>query len=191
MPSAEPIEAARIDVPAEPPIAQPIEARPRAPSIPVLDVVLDPDVKEEPSTSSPVSAGGISPRRTAAYGLLVGLLVIGGIFAGLIGRSKARSPAFAPSVVPPLPSVEGAPSSKVATSAVGSVGPPPVAVPPAMPSTRPTAGPWRVSQLEPSPDLKIVEGTLDRRPLVMALLESSVPRAQVYRLLSAFNGVHK
>jgi murein DD-endopeptidase MepM/ murein hydrolase activator NlpD len=48
-----------------------------------------------------------------------------------------------------------------------------------------------LSQLGTAPDVKIVEGTPDRRAVVDALGESGVPRAQVYRLLNAFGGVHK
>src|SRR5262249_35145257 len=42
-----------------------------------------------------------------------------------------------------------------------------------------------------APDVKIVEGSPDRRALVDALGESGVPRTQVYRLLNAFGGIHK
>lgn len=52
-------------------------------------------------------------------------------------------------------------------------------------------GPWRLAQLAVSPDIKVVEGTLDRRSFIEALTEAGVPRGQVYRLLAAFNNVRK
>jgi murein DD-endopeptidase MepM/ murein hydrolase activator NlpD len=48
-----------------------------------------------------------------------------------------------------------------------------------------------VSQLTSSPDVKIVEGTMDRRSFIEAVNESGVPKAQVYRVLAAFNGIRK
>src|SRR6185436_6597643 len=111
-------------------------------------------------------------------------------FAALMGRSDSRSRAIAPSMSQTLPSASPAPSAKTPAAAAGSSAPA-AGTAPAMPPPRPIPGPWRIGQLAPSPDLKIVEGTVDRRPLVTALNESGVPRAQVYRLLSAFEGVHK
>jgi murein DD-endopeptidase MepM/ murein hydrolase activator NlpD len=60
-----------------------------------------------------------------------------------------------------------------------------------MPPAHPIPGPWRINQLAATPDVKVIEGSVDRRPFVDTLTEAGVPRAQVYRLLSAFAPVHK
>jgi murein DD-endopeptidase MepM/ murein hydrolase activator NlpD len=125
------------------------------------------------------------------YGLVAGLALIAAIFAGLIASDRSRLHALLHPTSPPLPSATPADSAKAqaagATSAPPALGP----VPPAIPPDQPIPGPWRLSQLAPSPDMKIIEGTPDRRAVVDALAESGVPRAQVYRVLNSFNGVHK
>jgi len=117
---------------------------------------------------------------TVTFAILIGMrapdaraLLSSFFHAGLAPRPAAsiKSAESAPAPSPPLP----------------APGPPAPAIPPG----KPIPGPWRLSQLAVSPDIKVVEGSPDRRPLVEALSESGIPRAQVYRLLSAFNGVHK
>jgi murein DD-endopeptidase MepM/ murein hydrolase activator NlpD len=161
----------------------------------VLDVVLDP---RAPGDASSAARSGkrpaLSPERTAVYGLVAGLVLMAATFAVLIGSDQARVRTLIDSVARALPSARpvesaSAPSASAAPSAAPAAvqGPPPPAIPPA----RPMPGPWRLSQLATTPDVKIVEGAPDRRALVDALSESGVPRAQVYRLLNAFNGVRK
>jgi murein DD-endopeptidase MepM/ murein hydrolase activator NlpD len=184
-------ETARVEEPTGPAATPEPEPRGRMASIPVLDIVLDPRAARDPSMGKPSRLAALSPQRTAAYGLVAGLAIIAATFAALIGRNAVRSRALVQSFSQALPSTSPASSSKPATSAATSSTPVPSAISPAMPPPHPIPGPWRVSQLASSPDMKIVEGTLDRRPLVTALNESGVPRAQVYRLLSAFSDVHK
>jgi murein DD-endopeptidase MepM/ murein hydrolase activator NlpD len=52
-------------------------------------------------------------------------------------------------------------------------------------------GPWRLSELASQPDVKVAEGAMERRSLIDALTDSRVPRAQIYRIIGAFKGVHK
>jgi murein DD-endopeptidase MepM/ murein hydrolase activator NlpD len=169
------------------------EPRGRIASIPVLDVVLDPRTPPDPRGARRSGRAPLSPERTAVYGLLAGLVSIVAIFAVLIGKDEARARSIVRSfsraapTLAPLAIEKPAASAAVSASAATPAGPPPPAIPPA----RPIPGPWRLRQLGTSPDVKIVEGSPDRRTLVDALAESGVPRAQVYRLLAAFNGVHK
>jgi murein DD-endopeptidase MepM/ murein hydrolase activator NlpD len=172
------------------------EPRERIASIPVLDVVLDPRAPGEPSggASRPAARAALSPERTAVYGLVAGLVLISAMFAALIGSEEGRARALLDSFSRSLPSTKPAESAKppaasaaASTPPAPSPGPPPPAIPPA----RPIPGPWRLSQLGTTPDVKIVEGEPDRRAMVDALADSGVPRGQVYRLLNAFNGVHK
>lgn len=115
------------------------------------------------------------------------------IFGALIGTDHDRLQSLFAPFSRTVPSAS--PTSSTGPP-VGSAAPPPatasaVVPPPAIPPAKPIPGPWRLSQLTAAPDVKIVEGAPDRRPVVDALSESGVPRSQVYRLLSAFNGVHK
>jgi murein DD-endopeptidase MepM/ murein hydrolase activator NlpD len=172
------------------------EPRGRIASIPVLDVVLDPRAPGDGAAGAsarPEARRALSPERTAVYGLLAGLLVMTGTFAVLIGTrtpdARAFLRSFSRAALSPSPaaSVKSAESARAPAPLTPAPGPPAPAIPPG----KPIPGPWRLSQLAVSPDVKVVEGTPDRRPLVEALSDSGVPRAQVYRLLSAFNGVHK
>jgi murein DD-endopeptidase MepM/ murein hydrolase activator NlpD len=170
--------------------------RERVASIPVLDVVLDPRAPGDAAGSGARSGKrpALSPERTAVYGLVAGLVLMAATFAALIGSDGARVRGLLASLSHALPSARPIESASApAASSVASGAPAPVQGPPqpAIPPARPIPGPWRLSQLGTSPDVKIVEGAPDRRAMVDALAESGVPRAQVYRLLNAFNGVRK
>lgn len=49
--------------------------------------------------------------------------------------------------------------------------------------------PWRISELEDDPDLRLVRGTMKRRSLLTALGEAGVPQAQIFRIIKAFENV--
>jgi len=163
------------------------EPRARIESIPVIDVVLD---RREPGDAlrvDPRPPRAPAPARAAIYGALGGLGLIAATFAVLIGTDRSqRSSAVQPS--PEGPAGSAASSSKPAPNDT-----PPAAAPapvvPAIPAAQPIPGPWRVSQLGVAPEIKLVEGTIDRRSFIDSLNESGVPRAQVYRLIASFNGV--
>ncbi|WP_245678322.1 M23 family metallopeptidase [Chondromyces crocatus] len=55
----------------------------------------------------------------------------------------------------------------------------------------PVPGPWRISELAKDSSMLIVSDTMERRSFVVALGEKDVPKAQVYRILKAFEGVRK
>ncbi|WP_231511826.1 M23 family metallopeptidase [Chondromyces apiculatus] len=55
----------------------------------------------------------------------------------------------------------------------------------------PVAGPWRVSELAKDAAVLTVSDVMDRRSFVTALADKDVPKAQVYRILKAFEGVRK
>jgi murein DD-endopeptidase MepM/ murein hydrolase activator NlpD len=159
----------------------------------VLDVVLDPRTAPDPRAARRRGRAPLSPERTALYGLAAGLVSIAAIFAVLIGADEGRARSILHAFSRPAPAPAPASAEKPAlsaaapTTAATPAGPPPPAIPP----PKPIPGPWRIVQLGVAPDVKIVEGSPDRRPLVDALAESGVPRGQIYRLLAAFNGVHK
>jgi murein DD-endopeptidase MepM/ murein hydrolase activator NlpD len=179
--------------PSDPPVSAAPEPRERIASIPVLDVVLDPRAPADGAGTRASARAALSPERTAVYGLVAGLVLMAGTFAALIGSDATRTRALLDSMSHALPSARPAESAKAPASAAASVASAPAQgpAPPAIPPAKPIPGPWRLSQLATAPDVKIVEGSPDRRAFVDALADAGVPRAQIYRLLNAFNGVHK
>lgn len=181
------------------------EAKPRdrLSSIPILDVMLDsPSPRAATSTDSNPHGEG-SPGRRAAWGLAGGLLFMGGIFGALIALEPGRSgavvasflKAFEPApraAVPIAAATSTASSGSAAHAPAASASAPAVVGPPAplIPSA-PIAGPWRVNQLAGAPDIKLVEGTMERRALVEALKDAGLPQSQVYRLLGVLTPLRK
>ncbi|HKQ70685.1 MAG TPA: hypothetical protein VJT73_15170, partial [Polyangiaceae bacterium] len=159
--------------------------RPRTPSIPVIDVVLDPTAKSRRADST--LHASTSPARLAVYGTLGGLLAMTALFSILIAADANRSKPFSIGIGP-RESAEPAASTPVSPSsaAPGATNAP--AASPAIPPSAPTPGPWRIQDSPSSPDVKFVEGTMDGKSFIEAL-NGGVPRAQVYRILAAFKGV--
>jgi hypothetical protein len=119
------------------------EPRGRIPSIPVLDVVLDPRGPGEPRSSAFGSPHPVSPARTAVYGLAAGLALMGVTFAALIHYSPPRAPGVS---APPASRVPtGTASTDLGPAASSNVPPPappslpPVTFGPLLPS------PWRLA----------------------------------------------
>ena len=164
-------------------------ATPQRDSIPDTEVLLDP-----PDASGAVREDvgrhhgrGLSPGGTAVVGTAIGLLLISGLFGTMIWLSPSRVPAkrIAPA---PVTSVATSPAAASAAPAPpASAGPPP----PVLGTGPPVPGPWRIAQITPSPEIKIVEGIVDRRMLLDALATAGVPKAQVYRILGAFEGIRR
>jgi murein DD-endopeptidase MepM/ murein hydrolase activator NlpD len=175
--------------------------RDRLDSIPILDVMLDSPTPGQATRTDPDPHGAPAPGRKALYGLVGGLATMALIFAGLIaaepGRAqnvvgaflKAFEPrprdAIAPGAAMTSPSAAARASASASASAV-LAGPPA----PLIPSV-PIPGPWRVGQLASSPDIKLVEGTMDRRPLVDALRDAGLAPNQIYRLLGVLTPIRK
>jgi len=124
--------------------------------------------------------GGVylSPRMTAIFGGLFGLATVTSVIALLI------------QVVPPRDEraiVAGASPSGSASSEL------PIKAPPESKRPKRTAipGPWRVSELEKDASIAIESGTMDRKSLLEVLGDKGVPKAQVYRIMKAFDGARK
>lgn len=131
------------------------------------------DLRSAPSLS-------LSPRMTAIFGGLFGLATVTTIIALLIQAAPPKDERTA------LGSASAA-SSSSAKLADGQT--------PARPSKRRIRvrlpPPWRVSDLEKDPSVKIVSDAMDRRSFVAALGDKGVAKDQVYRILKAFEGVRK
>jgi len=177
-----------------------VEQRPRErlASIPILDVMLDSPTPGPARHTDSDPHGATSPGRKAAMGLGVGLTLMAVIFAGLIateaGRTQRVARAFWKAFEPtpraaPLPATMASPpvaAHAPANAPATAVGPPAPLIPQV-----PIAGPWRVSQLATSPEIKLVEGTMDRRPLVDALRDAGLAPNQIYRLLGVLTPIRK
>lgn len=50
-------------------------------------------------------------------------------------------------------------------------------------------GPWRLSELEKDASVTIASAAMDRRSFIVALSEKNVPKAEIYRILKAFDGI--
>jgi murein DD-endopeptidase MepM/ murein hydrolase activator NlpD len=175
--------------------------RGRLSSIPILDVMLDSPAPRTATSTDSTPHGEASPGRRATWGLVGGLLFMGGIFGTLValepGRADAvaasflkafeRSPrAAAPVATTTAPATGSSADAPSASAHAPIVGPPAPLIPSA-----PIAGPWRVSQLAGAPDIKLVEGTMERRALVEALKDAGLPQNQVYRLLGVLTPLRK
>ena len=175
--------------------------RDRLASIPILDVMLDSPTPGQTTRTDSAPHGASSPGRKALYGLVAGLSFMGAIFGGLIasepGRAQAVVGAFLKAFQPapraatvsgmaPMPQAGAAHASPAASAAAVAAGPPAPLIPSA-----PIPGPWRVGQLANSPDIKVVEGTMDRRPLVDALRDAGLVPNQIYRLLGVLTPIRK
>jgi murein DD-endopeptidase MepM/ murein hydrolase activator NlpD len=55
----------------------------------------------------------------------------------------------------------------------------------------PIPGPWRIADIEKDPSVIVASATMDRRSLLEALADKGVPKAQVYRVMKAFEGERK
>ena len=173
--------------------------RDRLPSIPILDVVLDSPTPGPATRTDSAPHAAPSPNRKAVYGLVAGLSFMTAIFWGLIALEPGRADAVVgsflkafqpgPRAVPPTGPLagpaSGAPQGSVSANAAPA-GPPAPLIPSA-----PIPGPWRVGQLAGSPDIKLVDGTMDRRPLVDALRDAGLPTNQIYRLLGVLTPLRK
>jgi len=129
-----------------------------------------------PALTRPPAAMHLSPRMTAVFGGLFGLATVTSIVALLI------------QVVPPRDE-----RAVVAAHLSGlSLAPPKTVAPTINKKQRtPVPGPWRIAELAKDPSALVVSEPMDRRSFVTALSDKDVPKAQVYRILKAFEGLRK
>ncbi|MCC6556913.1 MAG: M23 family metallopeptidase [Polyangiaceae bacterium] len=115
---------------------------------------------------------------TAIFGGLFGLATVTSIVALLIQVVPVRDE-----------------RALVAASLAGSaLAPPKVAA--AAPAVKkkertPVPGPWRITELSKDASVILVSDAIDRRSFITALADKGVPKAQVYRVMKAFDGVRK
>lgn len=148
------------------------------------DAVADPSPTGERRAPAPVDALGrppepptISPRMTAVFGGLFGLATVASIVALLIQVFPVQDQRSLAAQAPAEASSEDLPP------------PPDAEKPKKLRERKLLPMPWRVTKLKGK--YKLVEGVTERRSFIIALNEAGVPKKQVYRVLTAFEGVRK
>jgi murein DD-endopeptidase MepM/ murein hydrolase activator NlpD len=132
-----------------------------------------------PGPPRPPSGGVyLSPRMTAIFGGLFGLATLTSVIALLI------------QVVPPK-NERALIAGSASPSGSGSAGAAPRGPEIKKRERTPVPGPWRVSELAKDPAMTVIDGVMNRRSLMEALNEKGVPKAQVYRVMKAFDATRK
>ncbi|WP_437894919.1 peptidoglycan DD-metalloendopeptidase family protein [Sorangium sp. So ce124] len=133
-----------------------------------------------PGLGRPPPGPHLSPRMTAVFGGIFGLATLTSLIALLIQGVPVRDERALVAASP-------------ATSAAGTDE---AAKPSSMPEVKtkqrtPLPGPWRISELGKDPSVLLVSDVMDRRSFIAALDEKGVPKAQIYRIMKAFDGLRK
>ena len=162
------------------PMPPSIQRREGAPAAPRSSLAgREPRITAAPEPPGPPRGGVyLSPRMTAIFGGLFGLATVTSVIALLI------------QVVPPRDERAIVASSSPSGTASAELPSKPKAE-----SKRPKRvaipGPWRISELEKDSSISVETGTMDRKSLLEALGDKGVPKAQVYRIMKAFDGARK
>ncbi|WP_434043253.1 MULTISPECIES: peptidoglycan DD-metalloendopeptidase family protein [Sorangium] len=133
-----------------------------------------------PGLGRPPAGPHLSPRMTAVFGGIFGLATLTSLIALLIQGVPVRDERALVAAAPA--------SSAAGTEEAGKS--------PSSPEVRgkkrtPVPGPWRVSELAKDPSVIMASDVMDRRSFITALAEKGVPKAQIYRIMKAFDGLRK
>ncbi|XXX75158.1 peptidoglycan DD-metalloendopeptidase family protein [Sorangium sp. So ce134] len=133
-----------------------------------------------PGLSRPPPGPHLSPRMTAVFGGIFGLATLTSLIALLIQGVPVRDER---ALVAANPSGSSAGTDESAK---------PAAAPEVKAKKRtPLPGPWRISELAKDPSMILASDAIDRRSFITALDEKGVPKAQIYRIMKAFDGLRK
>jgi murein DD-endopeptidase MepM/ murein hydrolase activator NlpD len=137
-------------------------------------VTLDPALLRPP----PVH---LSPRMTAIFGGLIGLAAVSAVFALLIQQKP-----------PPNERAIAAGSASAAETEPDAARRAPEAAAKKVERKRALVpGPWRLAELEKEAGVAVERGQMEKKSLLEALGEKGVPKAEVYRIIKALDGVRK
>jgi murein DD-endopeptidase MepM/ murein hydrolase activator NlpD len=133
-----------------------------------------------PGLARPPAGAHLSPRMTAVFGGLFGLATLTSLIALLIQGVPVRDERamVAMSSATPLAS-GGAEASKPGSTLELKK------------RRTPVPGPWRISELARDSSVIVASDVMERRSFIAALAEKDVPKAQIYRIMKAFEGVRK
>ncbi|WP_234022974.1 M23 family metallopeptidase [Sorangium cellulosum] len=133
-----------------------------------------------PGLGRPPPGPHLSPRMTAVFGGIFGLATLTSLIALLIQGVPVRDERALVEA--------GAAGSAAATEEAAK----PAAAPEISKKKRtPLPGPWRISELAKDPSMLLVSDVMERRSFITALDEKGVPKAQIYRVMKAFEGLRK
>ncbi|WP_437481537.1 M23 family metallopeptidase [Sorangium sp. So ce1014] len=130
--------------------------------------------------SRPPPGPHLSPRMTAVFGGIFGLATLTSLIALLIQSVPVRDERAL---------VAGSPAG----SAAGTEETARLSAAPEVKAKKrtPLPGPWRLSELAKDPSVILASDVMDRRSFITALGEKGVPKAQIYRIMKAFEGLRK
>ncbi|WP_437966238.1 peptidoglycan DD-metalloendopeptidase family protein [Sorangium sp. So ce260] len=133
-----------------------------------------------PGLSRPPPGPHLSPRMTAVFGGIFGLATLTSLIALLIQGVPVRDERAL---------VAGSPAGSAAGTEEAAK---PSAAPEVKAKKRtPLPGPWRISELANDPSVLLASDVMDRRSFITAIGEKGVPKAQIYRIMKAFDGLRK
>lgn len=117
--------------------------------------------------------------RAIALGSIGALVALGVVLIVVTPRrAEPPPPSLAAAVIVPTTLVDAG----VASPGVAQGEPAPAPRPPAQ---------WRVSSLKEDPSVEVTEGSFGKRGLVATLTQAGIPRPEIHRLVTAFEGVHR
>ncbi|WP_437777737.1 peptidoglycan DD-metalloendopeptidase family protein [Sorangium sp. So ce1097] len=131
-----------------------------------------------PGLGRPSAGPHLSPRMTAVFGGIFGLATLTSLIALLIQGVPVRDERAL---------VAAGPDAGTEEAAKAASGAPEVKAK----KRTPLPGPWRVSELAKDPSVLTVSDVMDRRSFITALADKGVPKAQIYRIMKAFDGLRK
>ncbi|WP_437732408.1 peptidoglycan DD-metalloendopeptidase family protein [Sorangium sp. So ce1335] len=134
-----------------------------------------------PGLGRPSAGPHLSPRMTAVFGGIFGLATLTSLIALLIQGVPVRDER-ALVAAGPAGSAAGTDEAAKASSAAPEV---------KAKKRTPLPGPWRVSELAKDPSVIMASDVMDRRSFIVALGDKGVPKAQIYRIMKAFDGLRK
>jgi murein DD-endopeptidase MepM/ murein hydrolase activator NlpD len=123
----------------------------------------------------------LSPRMTAVFGGLFGLATLTSIVALLIQGVPVRDERALVAAASSSGSAGSAPEAVKVGAALELKKKKRTALP----------GPWRITELAKDPSVLIASDAIERRAFITALAEKGIPKAQVYRIMKAFDGLRK
>ncbi|WP_433929810.1 peptidoglycan DD-metalloendopeptidase family protein [Sorangium cellulosum] len=131
-----------------------------------------------PGLGRPPAGPHLSPRMTAVFGGIFGLATLTSLIALLIQGVPVRDERALVATSP-------------ASSAAEEAGKLPSSPEVKAKKRTPVPGPWRVSELAKDPSVILASDVMDRRSFITALADKGVPKAQIYRIMKAFDGLRK
>lgn len=134
-----------------------------------------------PGLARPTAGAHLSPQMTAVFGGLFGLAMLTSLIALLIQGVPVRDERALVAM------------SSAANPAPGATEAAKPGVPQELKKKKrtPLPSPWRISELAKDPAVTLASDAVDRRAFIAALAGKDVPKAQIYRIMKAFEGVRK